>query len=162
MFLKHCQISWRKTYKSSRNSLFFFPNSEDSSNGLSCVVIVLALVCLWLVQISGGHHHDLENVAYSKKVTLSSEFKDPGYSGSEAFQRPVLGSGPHRTRAIPVAEDRPRWSLRYPRNWGVRQVQLLWYVHFNNADIMFWPSECQNKFNKTMHGCRWVTLDLYV
>ena len=65
--------------------MFFIPNSEDSSNGLSCVVIVLALVCLWQVQISGGHHHDLENMAYSKKVTLSSEFKDPGYSGSEAF-----------------------------------------------------------------------------
>ena len=50
---------------------------------VSCVLVALALVCLWQVQISGGHRHDLENVAYSKKVTLSSEYKDPGYSGSK-------------------------------------------------------------------------------
>ena len=50
---------------------------------VSCVEVALALVCLWQVQISGGHHHELENVAYSKKVTLSSEYKVPGYSGSK-------------------------------------------------------------------------------
>ncbi|XP_022302255.2 fucolectin-3-like isoform X1 [Crassostrea virginica] len=50
---------------------------------VSCVVVALALVCLWQFQISGGHRHDLENVAYSKKVNLSSEYKDPGYSGSK-------------------------------------------------------------------------------
>ncbi|XP_078341438.1 fucolectin-4-like [Crassostrea virginica] len=48
------------------------------------VSLVLALVCLWYAQVSEGHRPDLENVAYSKKVTLSSQYKHASHPGSNA------------------------------------------------------------------------------
>ena len=48
------------------------------------VSLVLALVCLWYAQVSEGHRPDLENVAYSKKVTLSSQYKHASFPGSNA------------------------------------------------------------------------------
>ena len=48
------------------------------------VSFVLSLVCLWYAQVSVGHRPDLENVAYSKKVTLSSDYKAASYPGSNA------------------------------------------------------------------------------
>lgn len=48
------------------------------------VSLVLAFVCLWYAQVSEGHRPDLENVAYSKKVTLSSQYKHASYPGSNA------------------------------------------------------------------------------
>ena len=45
---------------------------------------VLTFVCLCEIQTSWNHFHDLQNLAYSIRVTLSSNFKSGGYGGSKA------------------------------------------------------------------------------
>ena len=46
--------------------------------------LLFSLVCLWFAQVYEGHRPDFENVAYSKKVTLSSDYKAESYPGSNA------------------------------------------------------------------------------
>ena len=46
--------------------------------------LVLILAWLYQIQTSLGHFPDLQNVAYSKRVTLSSNFHSGGYGGSKA------------------------------------------------------------------------------
>ena len=48
------------------------------------VSLVLSLLCLLHTQMSEGHRPDLENIAYSKKVTMSSYYKPASYPGSNA------------------------------------------------------------------------------
>ena len=46
------------------------------------VSMLLMLACLWQIQSSQSHPSDLHNVAYNKKVTLSSKY--PPHKGSNA------------------------------------------------------------------------------
>lgn len=51
---------------------------------VSFVVAVYMLTCLCLTETSKGHGRHLHNVAYSKTVTLSSQFPIRGYEGWRA------------------------------------------------------------------------------
>ena len=90
------------------------------------VSLVLSLVCLWYAQISAGHRHDLENVAYSKKVTLSSRWDHKSYPGSNAV------NGIFSDYAHTANERYPWMRIDLEEKFRIHEIEV-----FARSDVLF-------------------------
>ena len=79
---------------------------------------VLTLACLCQIKTSLGHFPDLENVAYSKTVTLSSNFHSGGYGGSKAV------NGMYDDLAHTGRERYPWLRIDLGANYFIHEVEV--------------------------------------
>ena len=96
------------------------------------ISLVLTLICLCEVQTSLGHHPDLKNVAYSKKVTLSSRYHRVHYPGWNAVNG-VLSDFAHS------GHERSPWlRIDLGRNFRIHEIEV------------FARSDCCSKYKKML------------
>nr|XP_022302367.1 fucolectin-like [Crassostrea virginica] len=82
------------------------------------ILLVLTLICLCTFQISIGHHPDLKNVAYSKKVTLSFRYHRVHYPGWNAVNG-VLSDFAHS------GHERSPWlRIDLGRNFRIHEIEV--------------------------------------
>ncbi|XP_022300963.2 fucolectin-like [Crassostrea virginica] len=107
---------------------------------------VLTLTCLCQIQTSLGHFPDLENVAYSKTVTLSSNFHSGGYGGSKAV------NGMYDDLAHTGRERYPWLRIDLGGNFFIHEVEV-----FARATCVKCGKQLHNfdvKFGKHKHDLR--------
>ena len=96
------------------------------------ISLVFTLICLCEVHTSLGHHPDLKNVAYSKKVTLSSRYHRVHYPGWNAVNG-VLSDFAHS------GHERSPWlRIDLGRNFRIHEIEV------------FARSDCCSKYKKML------------
>ena len=80
------------------------------------VSVWLMLACLWQIQSSQGHPSDLHNVAYNKRVTVSS--KHPHHGGSKAV------NGLFDDFATTDRERSPWLRIDLGRNYHIHEIEV--------------------------------------
>nr|XP_022301250.1 uncharacterized protein LOC111109435 isoform X1 [Crassostrea virginica] len=80
------------------------------------VSVCLMLACLWQIQSSQGHPSDLHNVAYNKRVTVSS--KHPHHGGSKAV------NGLFDDFATTDRERSPWLRINLGRNYYIHEIEV--------------------------------------
>nr|XP_022301562.1 fucolectin-7-like [Crassostrea virginica] len=89
------------------------------------VSVWLMLACLWQIQSSQGHPSDLHNVAYNKKVTLSSEY--PPHIGSKAVNG-LFDDLAHTDR-----ERSPWLRIDLGRNYHIHEIEVFARRHCHDC-----------------------------
>ena len=92
---------------------------------MSFVSVWLMLACLWQIQSSQGHPSDLHNVAYNKKVTLSSEY--PPHIGSNAVNG-LFDDLAHTDR-----ERSPWLRIDLGRNYHIHEIEVFARRHCHDC-----------------------------
>ena len=132
MWQVHGTMFRKETYKSCWDG----PNEQTELwrqlTTMFSILLVLTLICLCTFQISIGHHPDLKNVAYSKKVTLSSRYHRVHYPGWNAVNG-VLSDFAHS------GHERSPWlRIDLGRNFRIHEIEV------------FARSDCCSKYKKML------------